>query len=323
MHAGAAVAGRASRTQLRLAGAHVKCMCANVVFPIMLLLLLQGMGPSVRRLYEQGKSVNGAGINCSFAVHQDYTGNAGDIAIGWAIAVGAPFAFRESHSDLARQCLQVCMHAPVHARACPRRTAHAKSSQCTSTGDPLHMRQVLKWVLDTCAVLASCSHDPGERVQERHLRRALHPAGCRARHGGGPLQALHPHGHEVRRRGVLPGLSGAGMRPAGGWSTPCVHRPSLLWLHANRAAAERRVLGLCLQQAIRPCLARLAGPHEAHPHPRPDCVRAKLQGRNLHCPCLCEMSAEHAWTAERSPLHPLRRRYDRPTTCRASSCLQP
>lgn len=31
---------------------------------------LQGMGPSVRRLYEQGKSVNGAGINCSFAVHQ-------------------------------------------------------------------------------------------------------------------------------------------------------------------------------------------------------------------------------------------------------------
>jgi hypothetical protein len=30
----------------------------------------QGMGPSVRRLYEQGKAVNGAGINCSFAVHQ-------------------------------------------------------------------------------------------------------------------------------------------------------------------------------------------------------------------------------------------------------------
>ncbi|PNH08939.1 Ketol-acid reductoisomerase, chloroplastic, partial [Tetrabaena socialis] len=53
----------------------------------------KGMGPSVRRLYEQGKSVNGAGINCSFAIHQDATGTAGDIAIGWAIAVGAPFAF--------------------------------------------------------------------------------------------------------------------------------------------------------------------------------------------------------------------------------------
>lgn len=61
------------------------------------------MGPSVRRLYEQGKSVNGAGINCSFAIHQDYTGNAGDIAIGWAIGVGAPFAFRE--------CLGGCVGA--------------------------------------------------------------------------------------------------------------------------------------------------------------------------------------------------------------------
>ena len=54
---------------------------------------MQGMGPSVRRLYEQGKAVNGAGINCSFAVHQDATGNAADIAVGWAIAIGAPFAF--------------------------------------------------------------------------------------------------------------------------------------------------------------------------------------------------------------------------------------
>ena len=34
----------------------------------------KGMGPSVRRLYEQGKTVNGAGINCSFAVHQDANG---------------------------------------------------------------------------------------------------------------------------------------------------------------------------------------------------------------------------------------------------------
>src|SRR5262249_11960985 len=30
----------------------------------------KGMGPSVRRLYEQGREVNGAGINASFAVHQ-------------------------------------------------------------------------------------------------------------------------------------------------------------------------------------------------------------------------------------------------------------
>lgn len=34
----------------------------------------KGMGPSVRRLYEQGKTVNGSGINASFAVHQVGTG---------------------------------------------------------------------------------------------------------------------------------------------------------------------------------------------------------------------------------------------------------
>lgn len=53
----------------------------------------KGMGPSVRRLYEQGKDVNGAGINCSFAVHQDVNGKATDQAIGWAVALGAPFCF--------------------------------------------------------------------------------------------------------------------------------------------------------------------------------------------------------------------------------------
>jgi ketol-acid reductoisomerase len=54
----------------------------------------KGMGPSVRRLYEQGKEVNGAGINASFAVHQDVDGRATDIALGWAIGIGAPFCFQ-------------------------------------------------------------------------------------------------------------------------------------------------------------------------------------------------------------------------------------
>lgn len=54
----------------------------------------KGMGPSVRRLYEQGKKVNGAGINCSFAVEQDINGKAIDNALGWAVAVGAPFVFK-------------------------------------------------------------------------------------------------------------------------------------------------------------------------------------------------------------------------------------
>jgi len=54
----------------------------------------KGMGPSVRRLYVQGKEVNGAGINSSFAVEQDIDGRATDLALGWAVAIGAPYIFK-------------------------------------------------------------------------------------------------------------------------------------------------------------------------------------------------------------------------------------
>ena len=54
----------------------------------------KGMGPSVRRLYEQGKEVNGAGINASFAIHQDIDGRATDIALGWSVALGSPWTFQ-------------------------------------------------------------------------------------------------------------------------------------------------------------------------------------------------------------------------------------
>lgn len=56
----------------------------------------KGMGPSVRRLYEQGKDVNGAGINSSFAVHQNKSGKATDLALGWGVALGSPFMFETS-----------------------------------------------------------------------------------------------------------------------------------------------------------------------------------------------------------------------------------
>jgi ketol-acid reductoisomerase len=54
----------------------------------------KGMGPSVRRLYVQGKTVNGAGINASFAVHQDIDGKATDYALGWSVALGSPYTFQ-------------------------------------------------------------------------------------------------------------------------------------------------------------------------------------------------------------------------------------
>lgn len=54
----------------------------------------KGMGPSVRRLYEQGREVNGAGINASIAIQQDIDDKATDLALGWSIALGAPFTFQ-------------------------------------------------------------------------------------------------------------------------------------------------------------------------------------------------------------------------------------
>jgi ketol-acid reductoisomerase len=54
----------------------------------------KGMGPSVRRLYVQGKTVNGAGINASFAVHQDVDGRATDYALGWSVGLGSPYTFK-------------------------------------------------------------------------------------------------------------------------------------------------------------------------------------------------------------------------------------
>lgn len=82
----------------------------------------KGMGPSVRRLYVQGKEINGAGINASFAVHQDVDGRATDVALGWSIALGSPFTFattleQEYRSDIfgERGILLGAVHGIVEA----------------------------------------------------------------------------------------------------------------------------------------------------------------------------------------------------------------
>jgi ketol-acid reductoisomerase len=82
----------------------------------------KGMGPSVRRLYVQGKDINGAGINSSFAVVQDINGKATDQAIGWSIAIGSPYTFittlkNEVKSDVfgERAILLGAVHGIVEA----------------------------------------------------------------------------------------------------------------------------------------------------------------------------------------------------------------
>ena len=77
----------------------------------------KGMGKSVRALYVQGRDVNGAGINASFAVHQDVTGHATDRALGWSVALGAPYTFQttlrsEYLSDLSGE--RAVLLAGVH-----------------------------------------------------------------------------------------------------------------------------------------------------------------------------------------------------------------
>ena len=59
----------------------------------------KGMGPSVRRLYQQGAATSGAGINCSFAVEQDIDRRATDMALAWAVGIGAPYTFKTTLSS--------------------------------------------------------------------------------------------------------------------------------------------------------------------------------------------------------------------------------
>jgi ketol-acid reductoisomerase len=70
----------------------------------------------------QGATVNGAGINASFAVHQDVSGRAVDRALGWSVALGAPFTFQttlesEYLSDLTgeRSMLLAGVHGIVES----------------------------------------------------------------------------------------------------------------------------------------------------------------------------------------------------------------
>ncbi|WP_327637827.1 ketol-acid reductoisomerase [Kribbella sp. NBC_00482] len=82
----------------------------------------KGMGDSVRRLYQQGATVNGAGINASIAVHADPDGHAWDRALAWSIGLGSPYTFAttlrsEYLSDIAgeRAILLGAVHGLVEA----------------------------------------------------------------------------------------------------------------------------------------------------------------------------------------------------------------
>ena len=92
----------------------------------------KGMGASVRRLYEQRSYHDGAGINCSIAVHQDVDGRATDIALGWALALGAPFIFE---TNLRSEYLSDIVGERAILLGIPHAIAEAVYRRCIELGD--------------------------------------------------------------------------------------------------------------------------------------------------------------------------------------------
>ena len=209
----------------------------------------KGMGPSVRRLYEQGKEVNGAGINASFAVHQvrggaggeqeqsrraghacswqtqmswrstghgaeqqwqqgarpgaasgshaacwpaamaqDATGTAADIAVGWAIGVGAPFAFATTLESEYKRWDTAC-EGYCRGHMVPRQYRRSAGG-CRGRSCSCEQQQ-------PAAAASACPPPRAPRLQ-RHLWRARGAAGRGARHCGVALPPLCAPGHEVR-----------------------------------------------------------------------------------------------------------------------------
>jgi ketol-acid reductoisomerase len=92
----------------------------------------KGMGASVRRLYEQGRDIDGAGINCSVAVHADIDGRATDIALAWAVALGAPFVFE---TTLKSEYLSDIVGERAILLGIPHAIAEAVYRRCVECGD--------------------------------------------------------------------------------------------------------------------------------------------------------------------------------------------
>ncbi len=92
----------------------------------------KGMGASVRRLYEQGRDIDGAGINCSVAVHADVDGRATDVALGWAVALGAPFIFE---TTLESEYLSDIAGERAILLGIPHAIAEAVYRRCIELGD--------------------------------------------------------------------------------------------------------------------------------------------------------------------------------------------
>lgn len=145
----------------------------------------KGMGPSVRRLYVQGKEVNGAGINCSFAVEQDVDGKATDQALGWAIAVGAPYVFKttlgyEFRSDIfgERGILLGAVHGVSEAMYRNLVMEKGMGEEDAFTATVENITGPLSKTISHEGIIAVYNKldDEGKKIFERMYSAAYHPA---------------------------------------------------------------------------------------------------------------------------------------------------
>ena len=129
-----------------------------------ILVAPKGSGRSVRMNF-----LDGSGINSSFAVHQDFTGQAKDRALAAGIAIGSGYLFpttfeKEVYSDLTgeRGVLIGCLAGVMEAQyATLRKNGHSPSEAFNETVEELTQSLIrlvaengMDWMFGNCSTTA-------------------------------------------------------------------------------------------------------------------------------------------------------------------------
>lgn len=129
-----------------------------------ILVAPKGSGRTVRTNF-----LDGSGINSSFAVHQDYTGNARQRTLALGIAIGSGYLFpttfeKEVHSDLTgeRGVLMGCLAGVMEAQYnLLRRHGHSPSEAFNETVEELTQSLIrlvaqngMDWMFSNCSTTA-------------------------------------------------------------------------------------------------------------------------------------------------------------------------
>ena len=124
----------------------------------------KGSGRTVRKNF-----IEGSGINSSYAIHQDYTGQAGERALALGIAIGSGYLFpttfeKEVYSDLTgeRGVLMGCLAGVMEAQyRLLRKNGHSPSEAFNETVEELTQSLIrlvaengMDWMFANCSTTA-------------------------------------------------------------------------------------------------------------------------------------------------------------------------